>query len=92
LLSRLVESAKAIEALREIVDGEVKPAVLVFGVADMAGDIGADTAWEPLLYVRSRIIQVTARAGIMYQVAVSTHQMITPVLSVITDHPKIIRR
>jgi (S)-citramalyl-CoA lyase len=60
----LIESAKAIEALEEIVDGEIKPAALVFGAADMAGDLGADTAWEPLLYVRSRIIQVTARAGI----------------------------
>jgi (S)-citramalyl-CoA lyase len=30
----LIESAKAIEALEEIVDGEVKPAALVFGAAD----------------------------------------------------------
>jgi (S)-citramalyl-CoA lyase len=60
----LIESAKAIEALEEIVDGEIKPAALVFGAADMAGDLGTDTAWEPLLYVRSRIIRVTARAGI----------------------------
>jgi (S)-citramalyl-CoA lyase len=60
----LIESAKAIEALEEIVDGEVKPAALVFGAADMAGDLGTETAWEPLLYARSRVIQVTARAGI----------------------------
>ena len=60
----LIESAKAIEALEEIVDGEVKPAALFFGAADMAGNLGADTAWEPLLYVRSRVVQVAARAGI----------------------------
>jgi (S)-citramalyl-CoA lyase len=30
----LIECAKAIEALEEIVDGEVKPAALVFGAAD----------------------------------------------------------
>jgi (S)-citramalyl-CoA lyase len=60
----LIESAKAVEALEKIADGDVKPAALVFGAADMAADLGAQTAWEPLLYVRSRIVQVAARAGI----------------------------
>jgi len=31
---------------------------------DMAADLGAEAAWEPLLWVRSRIIQVAAYAGI----------------------------
>jgi (S)-citramalyl-CoA lyase len=42
--------------LDNIVDG-IKPAALLFGAADMAADLGAETAWEPLLWVRSRIIQ-----------------------------------
>src|SRR4029077_3448129 len=60
----LIESAKAVRALDEIVGGEVKPAALIFGAADMAADLGAETAWEPLLWVRSRIIEVAACAAI----------------------------
>ena len=60
----LIESAKAIGALREIAGGEAKPAALVFGAADMAADLGSETAWEPLLWVRARIIQAAASAGI----------------------------
>jgi (S)-citramalyl-CoA lyase len=60
----LIESAKAIGALKEIAGGEAKPAALVFGAADMAADLGAETAWEPLLWVRARIIQAAASAGI----------------------------
>ena len=60
----LIESAKAIGALKEIAGGEAKPAALVFGAADMAADLGSETAWEPLLWVRARIIQAAASAGI----------------------------
>jgi (S)-citramalyl-CoA lyase len=60
----LIESATAVRALEEIVSGEVKPAALIFGAADMAADLGAETAWEPLLWVRSRIIQGAAVANI----------------------------
>src|SRR4029077_14087959 len=60
----LIESTKAVRSLEEIVGGEVKPAALIFGAADMAADLGAETAWEPLLWVRSRIIEVAACAAI----------------------------
>jgi (S)-citramalyl-CoA lyase len=60
----LIESAKGVGALDEIVAGDARPAALVFGAADMAADLGADTAWEPLLWARSRIVQVCASAGI----------------------------
>jgi len=60
----LIESAKAMGALKEIAGGEAKPAALIFGAADMAADLGAETAWEPLLWVRARIIQAAASAGI----------------------------
>jgi len=60
----LIESAKGVGALDEIAGGDPKPAALLFGAADMAADLGAETAWESLLWVRSRIIQATAFAGI----------------------------
>jgi (S)-citramalyl-CoA lyase len=60
----LIESAKGVGALDEIVRGDVQPVAVIFGAADMAADLGGQAAWEPLLWVRSRIIQATASAGI----------------------------
>jgi (S)-citramalyl-CoA lyase len=60
----LIESAKGVEALDEIASADHKPAALLFGAADMAADLGAETAWEPLLWVRSRIVQASESAGI----------------------------
>ena len=60
----LIESAKGMGALDEIVRGDAKPAALLFGAADMAADLGAETAWEPLLWVRSRVVQSAASTGI----------------------------
>ncbi len=61
----LIESAKAVEALPDIVGSEVRPVALMFGAADMEADLGAKRGWEPLLFVRSRIVQVAASAGIV---------------------------
>jgi (S)-citramalyl-CoA lyase len=61
----LIESAKAVEVLPDIVGSEVRPVALMFGAADMEADLGAKTGWEPLLFVRSRIVQVAASAGIV---------------------------
>ncbi len=61
----LIESAKAVEALPDIVGSEVRPVALMFGAADMEADLGAKTGWEPLLFVRSRIVQIAASAGIV---------------------------
>jgi (S)-citramalyl-CoA lyase len=60
----LIESAAGVGALDEIAGGNAKPAALLFGAADMAADLGAKTAWEPLLWVRSRIVHAAASAGI----------------------------
>ena len=60
----LIESAKGVGALDEIVRGDAKPVALLFGAADMAADLGAETAWEPLLWVRSRVVQSAASTGI----------------------------
>ena len=61
----LIESAKAVEALPDIVGSEVRPVALMFGAADMAADLGAKTTWETLFFVRSRILQVAASAGVV---------------------------
>ena len=61
----LIESAKGIEALSDIVKSDVRPVALLFGAADMAADLGAKTARETLLFVRSRIVQVAASAGVV---------------------------
>ena len=60
----LIESASGVEALPDIVNSNVKPAALLFGAADMAADLGATTTWEALSFVRSRIVQVAALAGV----------------------------
>jgi (S)-citramalyl-CoA lyase len=60
----LIETAKGVAALEEIAGGDIKPAALLFGAADMAADLGAETAWEPLLWVRSRLIHAAASFGI----------------------------
>ena len=61
----LIESAKGVEALPDIVESDVKPVGLLFGAADMAADLGAKTTWETLFFVRSRILQVAASAGVV---------------------------
>jgi (S)-citramalyl-CoA lyase len=61
----LIESAKGVEALPDIVKSDVKPVGLIFGAADMAADLGATTTWETLFFVRSRILQVAASAGVV---------------------------
>jgi (S)-citramalyl-CoA lyase len=60
----LIETAKGVGAVEEIAGANLKPAALLFGAADMAADLGAETAWEPLLWVRSRIVHAGASAGI----------------------------
>jgi (S)-citramalyl-CoA lyase len=50
--------------LDDIASSEARPAALLFGAADMAADLGAQTSWEPLLYVRSRIVHAAASGGI----------------------------
>jgi (S)-citramalyl-CoA lyase len=65
LLVALVESAIGLAAVDEIAGGSPRLAGLMFGAADMAADLGAETAWEPLLHVRSAIVAACARHGII---------------------------
>jgi (S)-citramalyl-CoA lyase len=60
----LIESARGLAAVETIADATPRLAGLMLGAADMAADLGAKTAWEPLLFARFRLIAACALAGI----------------------------
>jgi (S)-citramalyl-CoA lyase len=60
----LVESARGLAALESIAAATPRLACLMLGAADMAADLGAATAWEPLAFVRARLIAACALAGV----------------------------
>jgi citrate lyase beta subunit len=59
----MIESGRGLAAADEIAR---HPAVaaLAFGGGDLAADLHATLAWEPMLFARSRIVQAAATAGI----------------------------
>jgi citrate lyase beta subunit len=59
-----VESARGLDAACEIASADPAVSALAFGGADLAVDLRAELAWEPMLYGRSRIVQAAATAGI----------------------------
>lgn len=59
----LIESARGLSAVEAIASHPVV-AALAFGGADLASDLGAAMAWEPLLLARSRVVQAAACAAI----------------------------
>jgi (S)-citramalyl-CoA lyase len=63
-LIALVESAEGLEAAPAIARATPRLAGLMLGAADLAADLGAPAAWEPLLYARSRLVAAAAAAGI----------------------------
>ena len=63
-LGCLIESARGLEAAMEIAQADPRVRVLAFGGVDLAADLRAELAWEPLLYGRSRLVQAAASAGL----------------------------
>lgn len=63
-LVALIESARGLEVAPEIARSTPRLSALMFGAADLAADLGAPAAWEPLLYARSRVVAAAAAAGI----------------------------
>jgi (S)-citramalyl-CoA lyase len=61
----IVESARGLADVDAIATATPRLASLMFGAADMAADLGAATAWEPLAFVRARLISACARAGVI---------------------------
>ena len=60
----LIESSRGLEAAMEIAQADPRVRVLAFGGVDLAADLRAELAWEPLLYGRSRLVQAAASAGL----------------------------
>jgi citrate lyase beta subunit len=60
----LVESARGLEAAMEIAAADPRVRILAFGGVDLAADLRAELAWEPMLYGRSRLVQAAASAGL----------------------------
>jgi citrate lyase beta subunit len=60
----LIESARGLVAALEIANADRRVRALAFGGVDLAADLRAELAWEPLLYGRSRLVQAAASAGI----------------------------
>jgi (S)-citramalyl-CoA lyase len=63
-LISLIESAHGLANVEAIADATPRLAGLMLGAADMAADLGAETAWELLAFARSRLIAACALAGI----------------------------
>lgn len=59
-----VESARGLEAATEIANADPLVQALAFGGADLAVDLRAELAWEPMLWGRGRVAQAAATAGI----------------------------
>ena len=63
-LMGLIESARGLAALEAIAAATPRLFGLMLGAADMAADLGAATAWDPLVHVRSRLVAACALAGV----------------------------
>lgn len=60
----IIETNEGLEAAFEIAQASPRIDALFFGGVDMAADLRAKNAWEPLLYARSRVVHAAAAAGI----------------------------
>ncbi|HSZ52344.1 MAG TPA: itaconate degradation C-C-lyase RipC [Caulobacteraceae bacterium] len=61
----IVETARGLAQADAIAAASGRLYGLLFGAADMAADLGAEEAWEPLAYARGRIVAACARSGIV---------------------------
>jgi len=59
-----IESARGLEAAVDIAGADPRVRALVFGGADLAVDLGARLAWEPLYWARARVVQAAATAAV----------------------------
>ena len=60
----IVESARGLAAVEAIAVATPRLLALMLGAADMAADLGAATAWQPLAFSRERLIAACALAGV----------------------------
>ena len=60
----IVESARSLASVETIAAATPRLAALMLGAADMAADLGAAAAWEPLAFARGRLVAACALAGV----------------------------
>jgi (S)-citramalyl-CoA lyase len=60
----IVESARGLAAVEAIAAATPRLAGLMLGAADMAAELGSAVAWEPLAFVRARLVAACALAGV----------------------------
>ncbi|MCG5241279.1 itaconate degradation C-C-lyase RipC [Azospirillum doebereinerae] len=63
-LVALIESARGVAEAAAIARATTRLDALFFGAADLAADLGAEIAWEPLLHARSCVVNAAAQAGL----------------------------
>ena len=61
----LIESASGLADVEAISTATPRLHGLMFGAADLAADLAAETAWEPLLVARSRLVAACAVGGVL---------------------------
>lgn len=60
----IIETNPGLEAAYEIAHSSERLDALFFGGIDMAAELRCTSAWEPLLYARSRVVHAAAAAGL----------------------------
>jgi citrate lyase beta subunit len=60
----LVETARGLAVVEALAQAHSRVAGLMFGGIDLAGELGAEAGWEPLLYARSRVVAAAALRAI----------------------------
>jgi (S)-citramalyl-CoA lyase len=60
----MIESARALARIEQIVESSPRLSHLLFGSADLAADLKAENTWEALLYGRSRTVAAAALADL----------------------------
>jgi (S)-citramalyl-CoA lyase len=60
-----IETAQGLAQAEAIAVSTPRLAGLMFGTADMAADLGADLAWNSLLFARSRLVAAAALRGLL---------------------------
>ena len=60
----IIETNEGLEACHEISRSSPRLDSLVFGSYDMAADLRVESAWNTLLYARSRVVHAAASAGL----------------------------
>ena len=64
-LVAMIESAQGLAACEAIAAATPRLVAVLFGAADLSADLGAEVAWAPLAYARSRLVVACALAGVL---------------------------